>query len=71
MADREISKEWVKRTIAEPALRLPDHNDSEVELFYRSISEYGNRVLRVVVNTCGKVWQVVTAFFDRNMKGKL
>ena len=71
MAERKISKEWVKRTVAEPRLRLPDRKDCQVELFYRPILEYGNRVLRVAVNTCGEPWQVVTAFFDRNMKGKL
>ncbi len=71
MAERMIPMEWVKLAVAEPALRMPDPNDPEVERFFCAIPERGNRILRVAVNTRVASWRVVSVFFDRNMKGKL
>lgn len=71
MAERMIPMEWVELVVAEPALRIPDPNDPEVERFFRSIPERDNRILRVAVNTRVTPWRVVSVFFDRNMKGKL
>ena len=51
MAERAIAVEWVKRAEAEPELRTPDRNEPEVEHFFRHVSEQGDRILRVVVNT--------------------
>ena len=52
-------------------LRVPDLNDFEIERFYCKIPEKGGRVLRVAVNIRVAPWRVVSAFFDRTMKGKL
>lgn len=71
MAERKIPEEWVQITVAAPALRIPDPDDSEVERFFRRIPENGDRVLRVAVNTTVTPWRVVSAFFDRGMKGAL
>ena len=71
MAERMISPEWVARTVAEPAFRVSDPNDEALERFYRTVPEYGNRVLRVVVNTQVAPWRVVSVFFDRRMRGRL
>lgn len=71
MAERVIPMEWVERVVAEPALRISDPNDPEVERFFRSTPERDNRILRVAVNTRVAPWRVVSVFFDRNMKGKL
>ena len=71
MAERMISVEWVERAVAKPALHVPDPNDPEVERFFRCIPEHGDRVLRIAVNTRTAPWQVVSVFFDRNMKGKI
>ena len=71
MAERGISVEWVARAIAEPALRISDPHDPQVERFFHRIPEQDNRVLRVVVNTHVTPWRVVSAFFDRSMRGKL
>ena len=49
--EREIETEWVLATIKNPELRERDPNDDELERFYRSIPDRGNRVLRVVINT--------------------
>ena len=69
MAERMITEQWVKRVIAEPDLRTPDPEDAEVERFYKSIPEQGDRVLRVAVNTRFAPWRVLSAFFDRGMRG--
>ncbi len=37
----------------------------------RAIPEFGDRVLRVIYNRTRQPPHVVTAFFDRGMKGKL
>ena len=71
MEEREISIEWIQSVLDEPALRVPDGRDQEVELFFRRIPAYGNRVLRVVVNTNVAPWKVVSVFFDRNAGGRL
>lgn len=71
MEERSITRAWVESTVAEPDLRTADPNDPEVERFFRRISEFGDRVLRVVVNTHVAPWRVVSVFFDRSMRGKL
>ena len=71
MNEREIPAEWIERVVNEPALRLPDPNDPELERFFGIIPEYGDRVLRVVVNTRVATWRIVSVFFDRDMKGEL
>ena len=37
MTEREIPVAWVEWVIDEPALRVPDPNEPEVERFFRSI----------------------------------
>ena len=70
MAERRIPNEWVELAVTEPAFRMDDPNDSDVERFFRPFPEYGGRILRVAVNTRAAPWRVVSAFFDRNMKGE-
>ena len=69
--ERMIHTEWIEQTLTEPSMRVPDPNDPEVERFFRPIPEYGDRVLRVVVNTSVVPWRLVSVFFDRTMKAKL
>ncbi len=69
--EREIPAEWMERTLSAPELVLPDPDDATVERRFRRIPEFGNRVLRVAVNTAVEPNRVVTVFFDRQMKGKL
>lgn len=71
MAEREISLEWVERTLTAPELRRPDPDDASVERRFRRIPEWGGRVLRVAVNITVEPNRVVSVFFDRQMKGKL
>ena len=69
--ERGIQVEWIEETIARPELRTIDSDDPELERFYRRIPAYGNRVLRVVINTRQSPWRVVSAFFDGRMRNRL
>ena len=71
MALRKIPRDWIERVVAQPELIEQDPDDSEVELFYGSVPEFGNRVLLVVVNTHVAPRRVVTVFFDSRMRGQL
>jgi hypothetical protein len=71
LEERNIPLEWLEWTLSEPELLLPDPNDATVKRYYRRITEYGGRVLRVAVNTSVDPVCVVSVFFDRQMKGKL
>ena len=71
MEERAIPVEWVESTVVQSNLITPDPNDSQVNRFFRTVPEYGDRVLRVAVNTHASPWRVVSVFFDRNMRGKL
>ena len=71
LEERQIPVEWLERTLNLPELRQPDPKDATVERRFRRIPEYGGRVLRVAVTTAVEANQVVSVFFDRQMKGKL
>jgi hypothetical protein len=71
MAERGIPLEWVERVASGPDLRTMDPRNPELERFYGRVPEFGNRILRVVLNTRVEPWRVVSVFFDRSMKGKL
>jgi hypothetical protein len=71
LEERDVLIEWLERTLSAPELVLPDPDEATVERHYRRIPEFGNRVLRVAVNTAVEPRRVVSVFFDRTMKGKL
>jgi len=71
LTEREISVDWLERTLNAPELTLSDPDDIEVERHFRKIPEFGGRVLRVAVNTTVEPVRIVSVFFDRTMKGKL
>jgi hypothetical protein len=71
LAEREIQQDWLERTLNEPMLRQPDPDDPALERRYRPIPEFGDRVLRVVVDPAVEPVRVVSVFFDRSMKGRL
>jgi len=71
MREREIPLEWVERAFCRAELvEVSGANLLQEKRFCR-IPEFGNRVLRVVVNTEFVPPRVVSVFFDRKMKGKL
>ncbi len=71
LEERDVLIEWLERTLSAPELVLPDPEDATVERHFRRIPEFGDRVLRVAVNTAVEPRRVVSVFFDRTMKGKL
>lgn len=70
-AERGIPTEWIERVLDNPERTEPDTDDPELTHRLTRIPEHGNRVLRVVVNEQADPLRVVTAYFDRKMKGKL
>jgi hypothetical protein len=69
--ERTIDPSWVERAVADPDLVLRDVADPQVVHALAVIPEREGRVLRVVYNAEGASAHVVTAFFDRSMRGKL
>jgi Domain of unknown function (DUF4258) len=69
--ERQIAREWVQRAVDHPSLALADHDDPDLEHVLTAIPEREGRVLRVVYNRSVDPVRVVTAFFDRTMRGKL
>jgi hypothetical protein len=62
---RHIALTWVKRVFDAPEVTEADPVDPDLEHRLARIPEWGNRMLRVIIN--GKVVPplIVTAFFDR------
>ncbi len=71
ISERQISLEWVARTLSDPEKREPDRYDPALRHALARIPERGNRVLRVVYDENVHPWRIVTAYFDRSQKGKL
>ena len=65
LAERDIERDWIERTIREPDELGPDPSRANVVRAYKSIPERGGRMLRVVYSTSGGQIRVITAFFDR------
>ena len=68
---REIRYAWVFKAVNFPEAMLRDIHDAQLTHALRLIPERGNRVLRVVYNHVSDPPRVVTAYFDRTLKGKL
>ena len=71
MQKRGIHAEWLQRALAAPDRCVPDQVDADLEHRLAVIPEFGNRVLRVIVNTRVVPQRVITLFFDRRMRGRL
>ena len=68
--ERNIHKEWIFKTIAEPDYTEEGLEDDNIH-YIRAISEYGGRFLRVVINPNVFPERIVTVFFDRRLKRRL
>jgi hypothetical protein len=71
LEERRISVAWMERVLGNPALIQPSITDPDLENRFDKIAEFGDRVLRVVVNNKVVPERVVSVYFDRRMKGKL
>lgn len=71
MAEREILEAWVARVLNHPERSETDITDPLLRHALGRVAERDDRVLRVIYNETVEPWRVVTAFFDRAMRGKL
>lgn len=69
--ERGISLEWLERTLSNPTRIEPHETDLQLSYALAAIPECENRVLRVVYKITENQFKVVTAYFDRSLKGKL
>jgi len=67
----KIAEEWVERVIAKPEVIQGDKRDVRVLHFLGKVPEREGRVLRVIYNWRANPNRVVTAYFDRSMRGLL
>ncbi|MCD6587127.1 MAG: DUF4258 domain-containing protein [Candidatus Fermentibacteraceae bacterium] len=66
LVERGIKKEWAKLALDSPD-RIEKKGDGTRHLIKR-IPEFGNRWLRVIVNTATVPETLITAFFDRRVR---
>ena len=69
LEERELPLEWVWRAIEQPDWVDPDPIANRQRL-YRRIPEFGDRILRVIIEDDVEERVVVTVFFDRRAKRK-
>jgi hypothetical protein len=62
---RQIAVVWVEQVLGCPEWTEPDPVDAALEHRLAAIPDFGNRVLRVIVNTSATPPRVITAYFDR------
>jgi uncharacterized DUF497 family protein len=62
---RKIELAWVERVFDTPEVTEADPVDPDLEHRLARIPEWGNRVLRVIINEKTVPPRIVTAFFDR------
>lgn len=67
LEEREIPEKWIFDTLKFPD-RIEYCEDNTVH-YIKTILEFGNRYMRVVVNPATKPKKIVTFFFDRRIKG--
>lgn len=71
MEKRSIKQQWIEDAFLNPDKTENDPLDKTAMHYMKRIHENGDRILRVVVNVNVSPNAIVTAFFDRGMKGKL
>jgi hypothetical protein len=67
-AERGIELAWIERAAREPEWSSPDRLDPQVERRFRTIPEFGDRVLRAACVETATEIRVLTVFFDRGAK---
>jgi hypothetical protein len=65
---RQISVDWIDRTIAAPDFTAPDPNEPSLTRSFKAIDEAGGRILRVVYRPEENDIVIVTVHFDRDAK---
>ncbi len=65
---REIKFEWLETALFKPDRTEVDKFDSELEHRLARISEFGNRILRVILKRDTDPVFIITVFFDRRIR---
>lgn len=68
---RQIQDDWIETVLRSPMLIYDDSHDPELQHFLAPIADFDCRVLRVITKRATIPPLVITAFFDRALKGKL
>ena len=68
---RQIQDDWIETVLQSPMLIYDDSHDPELQHFLAPIADFDWRVLRVITKRATIPPLVITAFFDRALKGKL
>jgi hypothetical protein len=68
MRERAIAADWVERAVWAPDWVETDPGDPAVERRYRAISEYGDRILRVVCSETNTHIRVIIVHLDRRAR---
>ncbi|WP_434684762.1 DUF4258 domain-containing protein [Pseudanabaena minima] len=71
ISDRQISLNWIEMTLRAPQKVELDSKDPDLRHALLTITDYDNRVLRVIYNVKVTPNKVVSVYFDRKMRGKL
>ena len=71
VSERAIKREGIDAALNDPDLLLPHETDVTATYAFKRIEEFDDRVLRIVFNADENPVIVITAYFDRTMKGKL
>jgi hypothetical protein len=66
---RHIPIDWLERALMSPDWSQADDVNPFLEHRFKAIPEFGDRVLRVIVNVNEIPLKVITAFFDRRLRG--
>jgi hypothetical protein len=68
IVERELDRDWIERTVADPDWKVADPRNPGVERRFRAIPEFGGRILRVACLENADEIRILTAFFDRDAR---
>jgi hypothetical protein len=70
LRDRHIDPKWIEEAVFDPDWAEPDPTDPAVERRFRSIPQFGGRVLRVACVETNSHIRVISVMFDRKARRK-
>ncbi len=71
ITQRNITEEWIARTLDNPTKLEPDEREPHRLHVFAVIPEFNDNVLHIIYDSSVEPIKVITAYFDRTMKGKL
>lgn len=68
LAERNIERDWVERTILQPDATEPDDKHPDRWRAFRGVPERDGRVLRVVYASSCSTYRLITLFLGRGRR---